>query len=267
MLRDTIRLAVLVGGALLAASVQAGSVEKDWARQDQVRGKPVFAGWSDRAKTVRESIVPSINEHLARGRVLIEDARARTPGILGPHAKELDELSATRDKLLASGNQDAAAWRKLYLDVRWAVRRIVFANPAWDFDKLLFVKRLTYTSSHIYTDHYDGSNRFGGNLCILSPIGPEGKVTEIAPALGGGIFGRFDLSFDAKRVVFSHKTANQGYRLYEVGVDGRGLRQLTRTSRTRPRCAPVTGTDTTIWTRATCPMGRSRSRRPAPNAR
>ncbi len=97
-----------------------------------------------------------------------------------------------------------------------------------DFDKLLFLRRYTYQSTHIYTDHYDGSTMPGGNLCILSPVTPDGEVTEIVPELRDGIIGNYDLSYDAGRIVFSYKPAPvKGYRIFEVGVDGSGLRQLT----------------------------------------
>lgn len=68
-------------------------------------------------------------------------------------------------------------------------------------DKLLFVKRYTYQSSHYYTDFIDGCEKFGGNICILSL--KNGKVTELVPSMRHGIFGRYDLSFDGKRVVFA----------------------------------------------------------------
>ncbi|MCP4593276.1 MAG: hypothetical protein GY842_21270, partial [bacterium] len=43
-----------------------------------------------------------------------------------------------------------------------------------------------------------------------------------------GIFGRYDLSFDAQRLVFSWKEKEGvGFRLYEVNIDGTDLRQLT----------------------------------------
>jgi hypothetical protein len=92
--------------------------------------------------------------------------------------------------------------------------------------KLLFIKRCTYQSSHYYTDHIDGCRFYGGNLCILEM--KTGKVTEIVPSMGKGIFGRCDLSFDAKRIVFDwKKSQREGFRIYEVNVDGTGLRQLT----------------------------------------
>ena len=88
-------------------------------------------------------------------------------------------------------------------------------------DKLLFLRRYTYQSSHIYTDHYDGSTMRGGNLCVLSPVAPDGKVTELVPTLREGIIGNYDLSFDAKRIALSYKPApNKGYRIFEAGGFG-----------------------------------------------
>jgi len=103
---------------------------------------------------------------------------------------------------------------------------LIAKHPLIDFDKLVFVRRYTYQSSHYYTDYIDGAVKYGGNLCVVSF--KDGKVTDLVPELEGGIFGRFDLSFDAKRVVFDYKVApGRGFRIYEVGVDGKGLRQVT----------------------------------------
>lgn len=220
-------MAFAILGALVAGTAVAGLVEDDWARQDQMRGKPRFEGWTDAQKEIEQSIVPSINEHLDRGRMLLDDLSATRPDTVISATETLAGLAESRDALLAAKNQDPAAWRKFYLETRWAVRRIALADLDRNFDRLVFVERQTYHSSHIYTDHFDGSSRFGGNLCILSPIAPDGKVTRIAPAHSDGIFGRYDLSFDARRMVFAWKEPGKGYRIYEIGVDGRSLRQLT----------------------------------------
>ena len=67
------------------------------------------------------------------------------------------------------------------------------------------------TTSHFYTDFIDGVGNFGGNLCILDTR--TGKVTDLLPEMEDGIFGRFDLSFDAKRIVFDWKKApREGFR-------------------------------------------------------
>jgi hypothetical protein len=165
-----------------------------------------------------------IEETLLRGRKLI-DERRRAGMAVERFERALEAVAAEAEALADESDPDAR--RSLFIEARRAVRQLVLSDPLAAFDKLLFVKRFTYQSSHIYTDHFDGSTLTGGNLCVLSPVAPEGKVTEIVPALSGGIFGRFDLSYDAKRVVFAYKTPGKGYRIYEVGVDGAGLRQLT----------------------------------------
>jgi len=67
-------------------------------------------------------------------------------------------------------------------------------SPLLSFGKLLFVKRHTFQSSHYYTEYVDGCQYYGGNLCVLRIA--DGQVTELVPQWRGGIFGRFDLSFD-----------------------------------------------------------------------
>jgi len=93
-------------------------------------------------------------------------------------------------------------------------------------DKILFVKRYTLQSTHYYTDFIDGCRNFGGNLCTLSL--DDGTVTELVPDLAGGIFGRCNLSYDGRRVIFGYKPKlGKGFRIWEVGIDGKGLRQVT----------------------------------------
>ena len=109
---------------------------------------------------------------------------------------------------------------------RLKTEALVTNNPLIRFNKLLFVKRYTYQSNHYYTDFINGCKHFGGNLCVLSLA--DGTVTELAPELNGGIFGRVDLSFDGKRAVFGYKPkVGRGFRIWEVGVDGKGLHQIT----------------------------------------
>ena len=113
-------------------------------------------------------------------------------------------------------------WKQAVAKLR---RDVLFnENPLFDFDKLVFVKRQTYHSSHFYTDFIDGCGRYGGNLCILDL--KTGKVTDLIPEMKEGIFGRFDLHFSAKRIVFDWKKApREGFRIYEIDIDpARGIR-------------------------------------------
>ena len=45
---------------------------------------------------------------------------------------------------------------------------------------------------------------------------------------GTGVIGKFNLSFDAKRIVFGWKASEwEGFRIYEANIDGSGVRQIT----------------------------------------
>ncbi len=128
-----------------------------------------------------------------------------------------DELSQRTD-LPAAGSEV----ERLRFDA------LVAANPLLKSKELLFVKRNTYGSYHYYDDHDNGIVRagMGGSLCVLSLA--DGTVRELAPQLAGGLFDRCDLSFDGKRIVFGYcKTVDDGLRLWQINVDGAGLRQIT----------------------------------------
>jgi hypothetical protein len=92
-------------------------------------------------------------------------------------------------------------------------------------EQIVFVKRFTYTASNYYAEYADSAFLPGGNLCVLDL--KSGEVTDLCPDLQGGVFERFDLSFNAKKVVFAwKKSQDEGYRLYEAGIDGTGLKQI-----------------------------------------
>ena len=144
-----------------------------------------------------------------------------------PLLARLDAIEAEAADWAGSGDvppEKLEAWKKRVASLRQDV--LVRSNPLFDFDELVFVKRFTYTANHYYTEFINSRWLPGGNLCVLSL--KDGSVREVVPSLKGGVFGRFDVSFDAKRIAFAWKPAAQeGYRLYEVNVDGTGLRQLT----------------------------------------
>jgi len=112
-------------------------------------------------------------------------------------------------------------------------KRAMLDHPALDFDALLFVKG-KYHGASTYTKHLRNGGG-GGNLCVLSPVSPMGKVTELVPELAGGLFGRFDLSYDATRVLFSYCKDGGQFLLFEIEINpktgqrvpGKKLRQLT----------------------------------------
>ncbi|MHC4994045.1 MAG: HzsA-related protein [Planctomycetota bacterium] len=99
---------------------------------------------------------------------------------------------------------------------------------------LLFVKRHPYMAAHIYDDYFEW-HPGGGIYVIENPTAPPDRrrVRAIIDAttpetLGEGVYRDPDLSWDAKRIVFAFKGEAEGdTSLYEIGVDGTGLRRLT----------------------------------------
>jgi hypothetical protein len=70
----------------------------------------------------------------------------------------------------------------------------------------------------------------GGRLVTLSPPAADGKLTVLTsnPMFANADIMAYDLSFDAKSVVFSAKlNDSDNYNLYSMNVDGTNLMQLT----------------------------------------
>ncbi len=105
---------------------------------------------------------------------------------------------------------------------------------AMDFDEILFVKRKPYSSNHYYTDINNGTagDRFvpdNGIYVYNLRTRQERAVVTAAQMPGGkGFIGKISLSFDARKVLFDFReNAGAGFRIWEVGVDGQGLRQVS----------------------------------------
>ena len=113
-------------------------------------------------------------------------------------------------------------------------REALLAHPLLTAQPILFVVRHQYRPDHhntetmfqtgeINTKSYQGGGALkiivfakGGEVRTLVDPGPEGVARDP------------DVSFDGKRVLFSmRRNMADDYHLYEVNVDGSGLRQLT----------------------------------------
>jgi len=104
---------------------------------------------------------------------------------------------------------------------------------AFGFEEIVFVKRKPYSSNHYYTDINNGTSgdRFvpaNGIYIYNLRAGRERAVVTAADLPGGkGFVGKISLSFDARKVLFDFRESPRaGFRIWEVGIDGRGLRQV-----------------------------------------
>ena len=103
------------------------------------------------------------------------------------------------------------------------------------FDEIVFVKRKPYSSDHYYTDINNGTSgdRFipENSICVynLRTKRERTVLTTAAMPGGKGFIGKMTLSFDARKVLFDFReTPGSGFRIWEVGIDGKGLRQVSK---------------------------------------
>ena len=123
----------------------------------------------------------------------------------------------------------------LALYARWSPTE---PNPhQLDFSEILFVQRKFDQSQHFYTDfiefngedgYFNASNGIYRYNMITSQKTPV--ITAANMPGGKGVFNKFDLDWDASRIVFDYKEATgKGYRIWMCNIDGSGLTQITTT--------------------------------------
>jgi len=147
-------------------------------------------------------------------------------------SKYLVQLSSLEARQTAAKTGTDEQKRKIEDELAALRSRAMMAHPAMNFEHLLFLKRPQNIYGHTYSDQ--NANSMGGSLCALSPVAPGGKITPLVPELEGGLFDRFDLSFDGTKVAFGYKKQDGAFRIHEIDIDPKtgkmapgSLRQLT----------------------------------------
>ncbi|MGD0093198.1 MAG: hypothetical protein ABSE73_25065, partial [Planctomycetota bacterium] len=216
-------------------AIEQALIEWDWRMQNGI-------------DTEREcsSYPAAIEQIFPQGDKLIAELRA-TGLNLDKDAREWDELRQRWQQLLHSHgsalevqNEYETAWEQLWRDVHALRRQIALTNPLLKARPLVFVKQVPSAFSHQLTQYYGRYARPGGGVFVLEHPGETMQCRSLtAGALKEGSCQHLDVSYDARKLLFSHcecdtapangSAAPPGryYHLYEVGVDGTGLRQLT----------------------------------------
>lgn len=223
------------------------SVETDLATQSSVcehstRSVPAHNSGPPLLASMRKPVGYATAVHVQRGVFLAADLmRSRVD--VGPGMATLQQAAL---RLQQPATLPGLAARELYLDVRRAVRKMSLANPLLDFDDLLFVKRHPSTYPHMSDQYLGWWSRPGGGLYILEDFKTDhAKLRCLTAELPPGNILRPELSYDATKVLFAHAKFFPGlreetnkldkgnvpedafYHLYEINLDGSGLRRLT----------------------------------------
>ncbi|MHC4202256.1 MAG: HzsA-related protein, partial [Planctomycetota bacterium] len=216
-------------------------VEADWVRQ------AVSLGIHKDAR----KLVASADEMLGRAERLVGELGSRGSAGVGRQVALLKNVRAK----MTGASSDIASLRGLWIEARRALRPIVFANPAVDFDRLILYTRFApHHKPNVCGVHTTWTYKPGGDICILSGLESGGRVRKlIRGRLGPGHVHGLDLWFDADRVAFGWanqdrwppvkptlwpQPGNQCYafelrnsteppHLYEINANGTGLVQLT----------------------------------------
>jgi len=151
-------------------------------------------------------------------------------------AAELERLAERIEKAARSGAVSSA--RELFAQAVALRRRMIFSHPALDFDRMLVCKRPPPVLSAPGDNYYAMNNGMGPGLAILDGWKDERprETVLLKDRLPRGCAMHPDLSFDGQRIVFAYADhtlprERRQFFLYEIGVDGTGLRQLTGTDR------------------------------------
>jgi len=203
---------------------------------------------ANRVREGRVFYVQPVEETLSRAERLLADFRVAAPESLWLLRRRAAELVEHEN----NDGPDPAAREALCREARWLARRVAFMNPRLDFAELLFVKRFTQeTYPDVCLNHMPWVSRPGGDICILRLAGPDspGEVRNVLNGqLGPGHVHGMDLCWDADRVVFGYaksrtdqppagwldrrtnydlRRTEEPTHIFEMGIDGQRLRQLT----------------------------------------
>ena len=170
------------------------------------------------------------------------------------HARVMSAFQELKEATIESPN-DLTRCRLGYLKVRHAVRDLVFANPDVNFDQVVFgVRQAPRGNGNITVGRWN-THTPGGDIYVKHGFRPEDPAEPLlAGRLGPGHLRGLELSWDADKLVFAYakqpgrasgdtplpeKNDFGGYfgqgvgaveemsHLFEMNVDGTGLRQLT----------------------------------------
>jgi hypothetical protein len=228
----------------------SGPIEEDWTLEDEAYCRPVAARWEAPADAITSRVIPSVQRQLQRGAILMADLPRLGVTDLGADAARLAEAAAACQSLIRAKSADAEAWKKVYFQTRWAVRRMALANPLLHQGAgLLFVRRHHPHFAHQCARRRAAASGIGGEICLLREVRPDnsGEIVRLTQGkFPDGVFGRPDVSFDGRRIVFGfgpklgagaaqHPLARHredgpcGYfQIWEMTLDGRSApRQLT----------------------------------------
>ena len=224
------RLCALLAVAILLAGPAAYGAKKDRKTRAKKPRTP------RKARPVKPPV--KITTHTPESLKLAIQDTAKTFGSRYPGAGAYLARLAKLEGRLKSGDQTAEA------EFKALCREALLANPLLDFDKLLALRRNFAKGADTVMSSALGMpklNAFANDRITKPGTGWDNEITILTDLRGAGeftvvykpqikkIITDIDLHFDARKMLFSSIGKFDRWCVYEIGIDGRGMRQITPT--------------------------------------
>ena len=208
-------------------AIEWALVEWDWRLQDGI-GTP-------REPASYQEVIPELCSRVER-MLLFEQGEGREV------APALRELRVLMERAQALGQSTLATeddWRQLWRQLHTWRRRLLIDSFFRPPVPIAFVKHIPSAFSHQLTQYYGRDARPGGGVYLLDYPGFSMQVRSLTEEkLPVGSYQHLDLSPDASRLAFAFCEVDRPppnrdahgdrfFHLFEIGLDGQGLRQLT----------------------------------------
>jgi hypothetical protein len=211
-------------------------------------GKPATQSsvceWSTRKHRPGAPVRFATGQVVERGLRLAANLRALGLDVSGNETRLRQMTGPSR---VVPGHTSAETERREYLEARWLVRQLALRNPLLDFDDLFFATSAPARWSHMSDQYLGWWSQPGGGLYVLENFkSATPRLRSLLSDFPPGNVLRPDISYDAKRVLFAWCRYHPGlseqadkldksklpedsfYHLFEMNLNGTGLRQLTR---------------------------------------
>jgi len=232
----------------------AGQASELAASVRDARGLEKLRGLYDRSRALDAALAQAKRLDFTALRLAINDLSetfaAKYPG--GPqYLARLGPLQkATNDAISRAASRGLADLDKvasLVAEFDALKREALLANPLLDFDRLVLIRRQPdgdprrAEGTGFGVGEYIGLPRqsskcnpgidkpfdWENQIAVLQPVRPEGKITTLYQSEGRRLITDVDLHWDADRLLFSMPGTMNNWQVFEIGSDGKGLRQVT----------------------------------------
>ncbi|MCX5655304.1 MAG: SUMF1/EgtB/PvdO family nonheme iron enzyme, partial [Planctomycetota bacterium] len=146
-----------------------------------------------------------------------------------PKGKEYLARLAALEKASEAGGA-ATSKEKIEKGLAALAKDALLANPAIDFEQVLLVKRATRNLG--LPQNWQGNSTIGphgynNEIAVLSMKNPQAPLKTFYRPQGEEFVGDMELHWNADRLIFSKPGTNGRFQVWEIKIDGTGLRQVT----------------------------------------